>query len=512
MAKLKPADIARETLKLLASRKLTPTPTNYQAVYEEVAGLLPQVPFPQTPLRRIAAVLPTQTAIQKRLASHFSDAVENQDWTALQSVMADYAQLDLGLTPQVAQQEVAQLAQSTPTLPPSLAAQLARLIETTMTALGEEDHRMRDLSDQLVNVLRSSTPVSIQTLESMLHNYSYRLSFTSADQAQRHRCIYDMLRMVAEHIVDVSKDDQPVQRQALALASAMQETWSLQQLDQIQTRIKNLLFRHLEIEGLRTDAHERLKKLLTEHTAQMGKLGKLSEQHATQLQQCSEQIQQTHDLGSLAHALQTVVQSGSALATENRVVQAQLADLREQTQAQETQIALLSASLHEVEESARHDAETGALNAQGLLEAMQAEAGRSYETAHVTSMACLQIDQLPTLAQEFGTATVSNALEHVARVARSTLRPQDALARPDQTQFIVLFPNADPHRAVQALARLQAELQLRPLCLDEHLLTLSFSAGVIAISSAETSAENLQRAAAAFEQAQRMGVARITSQ
>ncbi len=59
MAARTPADIARDTLKLLATRRLAPTPANYQAVYEEVAGLLPQVSFPLAPLRRIATVLPT---------------------------------------------------------------------------------------------------------------------------------------------------------------------------------------------------------------------------------------------------------------------------------------------------------------------------------------------------------------------------------------------------------------------------------------------------------------------
>ena len=34
-----PAAIARETLKLLSARQLAPTPENYQAVYQEVAGL-----------------------------------------------------------------------------------------------------------------------------------------------------------------------------------------------------------------------------------------------------------------------------------------------------------------------------------------------------------------------------------------------------------------------------------------------------------------------------------------
>lgn len=470
--------------------------------------MLPQVSFPQAPLRRIAAVLPTQTAIQKRMAEHFSQAVEAQDWTALQSAIADYAQLDLGLTPQFASTEPPAATQALSVLPESLAEMLARVIEATMSALGEEDHRMRDLSDQLVNFLRVAPP-PLQTLEQMLHNYSYRLSFTSNDQAQRHSTVQDVLRMVVAHIVSIASQDAPLQRQAQALSDAMDKPWTLQQLDNIQTRMKSLLFRHLEIEGSRTDAHEQLKKLLAEHAAQMANLGKLSEHHSHELDNCAQQIQQSQDLGDLTHVLQAVVDSGSALATENRMVQAQLADLREQTQVQEQQIDLLTSSLIEVEESTRHDPETGALNALGLKEAMLSEAARNHRAPQPASLACLHIDKLHTITDQYGAPAQSAALAHMARQVRSTLRPQDVLAHTKDGQFVVLFPGTDATQAAQALARVQTQMQQRPLILEEHLVTLSFSAGVIAMQDFDTPVQALQKAAATCEQAQRMGMARV---
>ncbi|WP_455555634.1 GGDEF domain-containing protein [Comamonas sp.] len=507
MAQRNPADIARETLKLLASRRLTPTPENYQAVYEEVAGLLPQVPFPQTPLRRIASILPTQTPAQTRIARLFSDAVEARDWTALQTAIADYAQLDLGLAP-VTAEPVTTTEETVHVLPQSLALQLARVIETSMAVLGEEDPRMHALTDQLISFLRVAPP-PLPALEQMLHNYSYRLSFTSEDLAQRRRCIHAMLRMVGEHICSVASQDTQLQQQEQALASAMEMPWTLQQLDTIQTHLKNLLFRHVEIEGNRADAHTQLKQLLTEHTSQMAHLGKLSESHASALQDCAQQIQQSRELGDLAQVLEAVVQSGNALATENRLVQAQLADQRAQIQAQEAQIAQLTQSLHAMEESTRHDPETGALNTQGLQEAMQSEAARSRRHPHITSLACLHIDPTQNQILLSEPAARSAALIHVARLVRGTLRPQDALARTDTHSFVVLFPDTTPNQAAQALARVQDELQQRPLIHNEQMLTLNIGAGVIALSGLETPSEALQRAAAACEQALRMGNAKI---
>ncbi len=508
MAARTPADIARDTLKLLATRRLAPTPANYQAVYEEVAGLLPQVSFPLAPLRRIATVLPTQTPIQKRLAHAFSTAVEAQDWTALQAAIADYAQLDLGIAPQAPALETPATITTIDVLPDALAQQLARLIETVMSALGEEDQRMRELSDQLAHFLRTAPP-PLAALEQMLHNYSYRLSFTAQDQAQRRMGIHALLRMVGEHIASIASHDPSLQQQAQALATAMDKPWTLQQLDRIQTHLKSLLFRHLEIEGSRADAHEQLKSLLAEHTKQMAGLGKLSENHSHALTNCAQQIQQAQDLGDLAVVLESVVHSGSALATENRIVQAQLADLREQTQIQEEQIEALSSALHHVEDSTRNDPETGALNPQGLKEALLTEAARNQRQPQPTTLAALQIDQLAALATENGPQAKTAALVHMARLVRATLRPQDAIGRINEQQFVILFPATAAAPAAQALARLQQELSKRPLLLDDQAVPLSFSAGVIAVSGLNTPAEAVQRAMQACEQAQHMGKGRI---
>ena len=49
MNDIKSFEIARETLKQLTTRKLLPTPLNYQAIYNEIAGIAQVQPFPADP-------------------------------------------------------------------------------------------------------------------------------------------------------------------------------------------------------------------------------------------------------------------------------------------------------------------------------------------------------------------------------------------------------------------------------------------------------------------------------
>ncbi|MDD2546421.1 MAG: GGDEF domain-containing protein, partial [Burkholderiaceae bacterium] len=77
-----PADIARETLRQLALRRLSPTPDNYTALYDEIAGTRSPAALPAGPLQHILRVLPGQTPAQKRLLEQFQRAVAQNDWSA----------------------------------------------------------------------------------------------------------------------------------------------------------------------------------------------------------------------------------------------------------------------------------------------------------------------------------------------------------------------------------------------------------------------------------------------
>lgn len=136
-----PSEIARETLKLLAARRLPPSPENYRALYEEVAGIRSAPQFPAHQLRQIVRVIPCQTAGQQRQLKLFEKAIEQQDWAMLQQVLVGYANLALApaTTPPPARTSIAHL-------PATLAQNLARLVNNTLPALGEDDARVHELA------------------------------------------------------------------------------------------------------------------------------------------------------------------------------------------------------------------------------------------------------------------------------------------------------------------------------------------------------------------------------
>ena len=82
-----PSDIARETLRQLALRRIVPTPDNYRALYLEIAGTPLDEVFPERPLRQLAAALPRHNREALRVAQGVEAAIAAADWVALRGVL-----------------------------------------------------------------------------------------------------------------------------------------------------------------------------------------------------------------------------------------------------------------------------------------------------------------------------------------------------------------------------------------------------------------------------------------
>jgi diguanylate cyclase len=76
-----PPDIARETLKTLALRKISPTPSNYGKIYAEISGIAPEDNHElQQVLQSIADLLAKQTGKNAVVGKQLIKSLESNDW------------------------------------------------------------------------------------------------------------------------------------------------------------------------------------------------------------------------------------------------------------------------------------------------------------------------------------------------------------------------------------------------------------------------------------------------
>ena len=104
MPALTPSDIARETFKQLMVRRLPPSPDNYRALYNEIAGVgeadltaavstapgTPAASFPSRELRALQLSLPRDTPAQQRLSRQLDQAIKAAQWEAFATPLAEF--------------------------------------------------------------------------------------------------------------------------------------------------------------------------------------------------------------------------------------------------------------------------------------------------------------------------------------------------------------------------------------------------------------------------------------
>ncbi|MFC5303281.1 sensor domain-containing diguanylate cyclase [Azospira restricta] len=87
-----PIEIAREAFRLLATRRIAPTPENYRTVYHEIAGTRAEevVTFPAEQLKSLQQGLPRATPAQLRLARELEQAAKEENWTAYRDTLVRF--------------------------------------------------------------------------------------------------------------------------------------------------------------------------------------------------------------------------------------------------------------------------------------------------------------------------------------------------------------------------------------------------------------------------------------
>ena len=80
-----PSEIARETLKQLMTKRMAPSPENYRAIYNEIAGISEKGAdiFPERELKSLLLALPKETPAQQGLSRQLDIALKGSNWEAL---------------------------------------------------------------------------------------------------------------------------------------------------------------------------------------------------------------------------------------------------------------------------------------------------------------------------------------------------------------------------------------------------------------------------------------------
>jgi diguanylate cyclase len=456
MSDRKPSDIARETLKHLAARRLVPSPDNYRALYEEIQG---------APVSDFSPSTPAHAPLAPRALTASQFAMELQE-------------------------------------------QIARLVASTFPAISADDAPVRQQGEQLLDLARQPA-VDVAALKAMMESFSTKLTLSAEDQAEIRASLLKMLHLILRNIGALSVDDRWLKGQVDALLQAATPPLSLRRLDELGQRIDEVIAKQSEAKVHLVQAQAQMKQLFMAFLEKLQRMTAFSQAYHGTIAQCAELIGKAETLAEAAPAVQQAFVASKAMAKDAMAMHGELCEMREKTEATDERISAMQQELDRVSAQARHDPLTGALNRRGLDEAIEREIATVRRRGGALCLSLLDVDNFKSINERMGHEAGDAALVHLAEVVRACLRPQDALARYGGEEFIVLLPDTTLDLGLLAMTRLQRELTKRFFLQDNEKILITFSAGVAQLDGTETGAEAIRRADQAMYLAKRAGKNRV---
>jgi diguanylate cyclase len=490
-----PSDIAREALRSLAARHLPPTPTNYQACYNEIAGLPNTAAFPESPLRQIAGALVPRGENQSARLADLDVAITRRSWQGVQEALLGFVgEANSGSTSDV--------------LPASLVIQLAALFESLLPALGDDSHQVVQAGAGVVGYLRSKSPRAGELL-AMLPDFARYVVFAAEEQVEIRHSLLNLLHLIIENIGELSLGDSWLKGQVDGLLAVVDQSLSLRQLDEMERRLRDVMEKQGRAKARSVEAQEEMRAMLAAFIAQMGQMTESSASFQGRIEESARQMEGLSRLEELAPLLRDVIEATKGMAEETATSRAQLVALQDKVKATESELTQLHLELDMASALARHDPLTDALNRKGLDEALAREIAGMRRKDVPLSLSLLDIDNFKSLNDRLGHEAGDSALIHLANVARQCMRPCDTLARYGGEEFVILMPDTTAAQGVEVMARLQRELTKAFFLNGGDKVLITFSAGVAQVGVDEAGGDAIRRADQAMYLAKRAGKNRV---
>ena len=512
-----PVDIAREAFRRLATRRIAPTPDAYRDIYDEIAGVpkpvAAPVAAPVAPATGAAEVVLGDFAIQLtdtpgELAEYgrrLNRAVKGRDWDGYARALSQLVEKHLrrGIPPGVTYgMESNDTKLLRELLSRTLAFALASLLPASPT-LSKEAESL----GAAVKVAHGEA--ALQEIASRLKELCFQIELHSGDAGEQQELLLRLFKLLLENVSELLDDDSWMRGQIEAVQELIAGPIEVRALEDVTRSLKDVIYKQGQLKHTLSDVKATVKNMMMTFIDRLGSVAASTGDYHDKLGGFSDRIRHAGDITELNEVLDEVLREtkqaqAEALASRDRMLAA-----HREVQEAESKIKELEARLQHMSELVREDQLTGTLNRRGLDDVFERESARADRRNTPLCVALLDLDNFKRLNDTYGHLAGDNALRHLAKVVKNTLRSMDVIARFGGEEFLIILPETPIEAAELTMTRLQRELTKHFFMHDNEKLLITFSAGVALRLPNEDQATLLARVDRAMYQAKQTGKNRV---
>lgn len=535
-----PSDIARETFRQLAIQRIAPTPDAYRKLYNEVAGINEEAPAVTTPeatqqadkpseaenlLANFASSLQASQSDLSTFGHRFSRAVKSGNWD-------DYSK-GLELLMQRIDRPTASnnISLVDPAPVPSNTTASISLVDTPE----QEDPCRRVLKDLLYrtltlalsSLLKPNPPLALESealglavreannepelnqIASRLKQLCFQIELQSGDSAEQHELLLRLFDLLLTNIHDLLDNDNWLRGQIEVVQNLISGPIDHRALQEATRSLKDVIYKQGVLKNSIDESNTSVKNMMTAFIDRLNAMANSTDIYQDKMDLYANKIRNTSDANEVSNIIgnildETRVVQSETLRSRDIIVAAQ----KEVTEAAE-KIKGLEDKLAQMSELVREDQLTGSLNRRGMEDIFEREADRADRRSTPLCIAMLDLDNFKKLNDTHGHNAGDEALVHLVRIVKQTLRSIDVIARWGGEEFIIIMPETGLEEAAQAMVRVQRELTKHFFTADEQRLFITFSAGVALRMPHEAQETLIKRADKAMYEAKQSGKNRV---
>lgn len=514
-----PAEIAREAFRLLATRRISPTPDAYRNIYNEVANVVTPVAAESAAEKLLAGFATSLIGSQGEIADfgrRFNRAAEAGDWDGYgkglnQLVEKHLRKLATSGAPAATGGNLPALAPASDGLQTRLLRELlGRTLTFALASLLQDTPELATESEALGAALKTAeTEEALSEAGTRLKQLCYKIEAKGGDAAERQELLFRLFKLLLDNVSELLDDESWLHGQIELVQNLISGPINHRALEEATRSLKEVIYKQGMLKHSLAQSKVTVKNMMMTFIDRLGVVATSTGDFHEKIGSYSEKIGQAQSIPELNHILEDVLRETRLVQAEALSARDKMIAARQEVIEAETKIHDLESKLQHMSELVREDQLTGSLNRRGLDDIFDRETARSDRRGTPLCVAMLDLDDFKKLNDTHGHLAGDEALKHLVRIVKDTLRSMDVIARFGGEEFLIMFPETSIEAASATMTRLQRELTKHFFMLENERVLITFSAGVALRGPNEDQESLVKRADQAMYKAKKTGKNRV---